>query len=116
MPRHDPTVRMRHMLKHACEARSMAEGRTRSDLDQDRQLCLSLTWLVGMIGEAASHVPPETRAQCPAIPWKAIVAMRHRFIHGYDVIDYDLLWEAVVLHVPPLIAELERILGLEEEA
>jgi len=94
----------------------MAEGRTRSDLDTDRPLCLSLTWLVGMVGEAASHVPPEARARCPAIPWKAIVAMRHRLIHGYDVIDYDLLWEAVALHLPPLIAELERILEPEGQA
>jgi uncharacterized protein with HEPN domain len=105
---------MRHMLDHAREARSMAGARERGDLETDRQLCLSLTWLVGMVGEAAAHVPADTRSRWPGIPWRAIVGMRHRLIHGYDVTDPDLLRDTAVLHLPPLMAELERILAAEE--
>jgi len=36
--------------------------------------------------------------------------MRNRLIHGYDVIDYDLLWDTVTHDLPPLIEALRRIL------
>jgi uncharacterized protein with HEPN domain len=39
--------------------------------------------------------------------------MRHRLIHGYEEISFDLLWRAAIESVPPLIAELERILSPE---
>lgn len=44
------------------------------------------------------------------IPWQQIVSMRNRLIHGYDVLDWDLLWNTVVEDIPPLIEELERML------
>jgi len=34
--------------------------------------------------------------------------MRNRLIHGYDVIDYDLLWYTVTADLAGLIAALER--------
>jgi uncharacterized protein with HEPN domain len=52
MPRHESEVRLRHMLDHAGEAVAMARGRTRGDLDKDRQLNLSLVRLLEIVGEA----------------------------------------------------------------
>jgi len=43
---------LRHMLDHAKEAVAMACGRTRTDLDKDRQLNLSLVRLLEIVGEA----------------------------------------------------------------
>ena len=48
------------------------------------------------------------------MPWPQIIGMRNRLVHGYDVIDFDLLWDTMTDDLPPLIAELERI--LEEHA
>ena len=42
MPSHDTNIRLRHMLDAAREAAQMARGKTRSDLDTDRPLNLSL--------------------------------------------------------------------------
>jgi len=36
--------------------------------------------------------------------------MRNRLIHGYDIVDHDIVWSTVSEDLPPLIAELERIL------
>ena len=44
------------------------------------------------------------------IPWVQIVGLRNRLIHGYDNVDFDILWEIVTKDLPPLIAELEKIL------
>ena len=47
------------------------------------------------------------------IPWQEIVGMRNRLIHGHDQVDLDILWDTIEYDLPPLIAELERILGSE---
>jgi len=34
--------------------------------------------------------------------------MRNRLIHGYDEVDYSILWDALTLNLPELLAQLER--------
>jgi len=111
MTRHDDATRLRHMLDHAIEATEMAQGRRRQDLEADRQFRLALTHLVQIVGEAAARVSPEARNQWEAIPWSGIVGLRNRLIHGYDDVDLDILWTIVQDDLPPLIAELRRILS-----
>ena len=72
MTRHDPVVRVRHMLDHARVAAEMVQGRTRSDLDTDRQLSLALMRLMEVVGEAAARVPDDFRQQHPSIPWQDV--------------------------------------------
>ena len=109
MPSHGPDVRLRHMLDAAREAAQMAQGKTREDLDTDRPLNLSLVRLLEIVGEAGSRVPPDERAIHTGIPWMQIVGLRNRLIHGYDNVDFDILWEIITHDRPLLIAELEKI-------
>ena len=111
MSRRDDQVTLRHILEHAREAIEMANSRSRADLDSDRMLELSLTRLVEIVGEAATRTTEEIREAHAAIPWREIVAMRNRLIHGYDSIDKDILWEVVTNDLPPLAAGIEQILG-----
>jgi uncharacterized protein with HEPN domain len=110
MSRHDGDIRLRHMLDHAREAVAMASGKTRRQLDTDRQLNLSLVRLLEIVGEAAGRVPGEDRARHPDIPWAEIVGLRNRLIHGYDSVDFDILWQIVSNDLPPLIEALEKAL------
>lgn len=59
-----------------------------------------------LLGEAATHIPPEQRDACPAIPWRQIVATRNRLIHGYLGIDNDTLWSIIKDDLPGLLVEL----------
>ena len=106
MSQHDPGVALRHMLDHAGEAIAMAAGRTRADLDRDRMLNLALVRLVEIVGEAARRVPEPVRAEYPQIPWKQVTGIRSRLIHGYDAVDFDLLWDTVQLDFPVLLSVL----------
>jgi hypothetical protein len=63
MPRHDIDVRLHHVLDAAREAAQMAQGKARADLDTDRPLNLSLVRLLEIVGEAASRISPDERAQ-----------------------------------------------------
>jgi len=46
----------------------------------------------------------------PEIPWREIIGTRNRLIHGYDAVDYDILWEIVSADFPPLAGQLKPIL------
>jgi len=107
---HDPLVRFRHMLDYAREAVQMAGERTSTELEKNRQLGLALTHLVELIGEAASQVPRDIQPQYPQIPWPKIISTRNRLIHGYDYVDYDILFDTIKNDLPPLIEALANIL------
>ena len=104
-------VRMRHMLDAAKEAVSFMTDRTRSDLDTDSMLALATVRLLEIMGEAANAVTEETRQKNPQIPWRQITGTRNRLIHGYYHVDMEIVWQIVKQDLPPLIANLEKILN-----
>lgn len=106
----DDDTRLRHMHDAAGEAMAFARGKTRQDLDNNRQLALSLLKCIEIVGEAPANVSQETRQRHEDIPWRTIVGMRNRLIHGYFDIDLDRVWGTVTRNLPPLVAKLENIL------
>lgn len=111
MSRHDPLVRVHHMLDHAREAVDMVRERTRHDLETDRMLNLALVRLMEVIGEAAARVPKNFQASHDQIPWRDIADLRNRLIHGYDAINFDILWTIIQDDLPVLIKHLEVIMS-----
>ena len=107
--RKDDEIRLRHMLDAACEALSFAQGRTRSDLDGDRQLVLALVKEIEIVGEAATQTTEHARRELPEIPWGRIVGMRNRLVHAYFDINLDILWRTIQGDLPELIALLEEV-------
>lgn len=107
--RKDDLIRLRHMLDAAREAVMFAKNKTRSSLESNRMLTLSIVKDLEIIGEAASKMTKETREEFPQIPWMNIISMRNRLIHAYFDINLDIVWKTVVEDLPPLIAELEKI-------
>lgn len=105
--RKDDAIRLQHMLDAGREALGFARGRGRSDLNGDRMLVLALVKDIEIIGEAASQVTEETRAQLPGLPWADMIAMRHRLVHAYFEINLDILWQTVQQDLPPLVTALE---------
>jgi uncharacterized protein with HEPN domain len=99
------------MLEAAKEAIDFARNKSRSDLEDDRMLALSIVKSVEIIGEAASKISNETRGKYPEIPWSAIVGMRNRLIHVYFEIDLDRVWDTISDDLPSLIANLEKVLS-----
>ena len=116
MTRRNESIRLRHMFDSARDACEFSQGRTRADLDSDRLFAWAMTHLVEVIGEAASHLSEETRRQHPEIPWSQIVGTRNRLIHGYDQIDFDILWDVLHLDLPPLVEQLKKIVDEDSGA
>lgn len=104
------------MLQAARNALRLAQGRTREDLDTDMALALSLWKLLEIIGEAASRVTPELRAEHGHIPWQLAADTRNRLTHGYDTVDYSVVWSTVTNDLPSLVPSLEAVLRNLEES
>lgn len=103
----DDAIRMRHMLDAAHEAMEFARGRSRSDLNRNRMLVLSLVKAIEIIGEAGFRMSPETRTRIQDVLWEAIIGMRHRLVHAYFDINLDILWRTVTDELPALIDVLK---------
>ncbi len=115
MSRREDEVRLGHMLDHAHEAVELCRARTRPDLDSDRLLNLALVRLIKIVGEAANRVSAQVQSQHPEIPWRQIIGMRNRIVHGYDEVDFDILWSVIQSDLPPLIQRLRATLGKPKE-
>ena len=109
MSRRDPAVALRHMLDHAREVLSMAQGMSEVELVRNRQLSLAVVHLLEIVGEAATRVPREDQAKYPEIAWAQVVGLRNRLIHGYDAVDWDVVCQILNQDLPALVAALERI-------
>lgn len=97
------------MLQYAREARALAADRTTEDFHRDRTLQLALTYLVQIVGEAASRMSPGTRDALPELPWSEMAGMRNRIVHDYANVSYQIVWNVVQNRLDELITALEKI-------
>lgn len=40
-----------------------------------------------------------------------IIGFRNILIHGYDIVDEAIVWQAVIKHLPILVSQVKEILG-----
>lgn len=67
-----------------------------------------------IVGEAAKRLSEETRLRASGVPWKAIAGMRDKLAHHYFGVDLAIVWLVVERDMPPLRAEVGRLLGEAE--
>ena len=109
----DDLVYAGHMLDTARKATSKVVGMTREEYDQDENLRMALAHLIQTLGEAARRISPACQQAHPEIPWKQIIGMRHKVVHDYLHVDYDIVWAVVTADLQPLVAELEKFVPPE---
>lgn len=105
--------RIRHMLEAIERIQSYTAGMTREQLAADQRTLDAVVWNLTILGEAARHVPEDVTDANTEIPWQQIRGTRNRVVHGYDQIDFEIVWEVVQQELSPLIPVLDRILGDE---
>jgi uncharacterized protein with HEPN domain len=110
----DDSIYIRHILDAARKALQFTANRSREDLNKDEMLAISLVHLLEIVGEAANFVSEDFRKQYPHIPWRKMIELRNRLIHGYFDINLDIVWDTVLKDLPPLVSDLEKIIPPEE--
>jgi uncharacterized protein with HEPN domain len=66
-----------------------------------------------VIGEAIGRLSVELRERYPEVPWRQIVAVRHRIVHAYFDLDWQILWDAAGSDIPKLRRQVFHILTTE---
>jgi uncharacterized protein with HEPN domain len=113
MPHRDNQLRLHHMLDAAEELLEFTAGKTYEDLLEDRALQHTSLHCLQIIGEAANAIDRDFRDAHPEIPWRVIIAMRHRLIHGYFDVELSIIWDTITLNIPTLLTHLRSLLSTE---
>lgn len=99
------------MIEAAEAVGAFTSGRQRTDLDTDQMLVFAVARAIEILGEAASKVSPELRADATMVPWSDIVAMGNRLVHAYFDIDLNILWPTAIGDVPSLLPRLRALVA-----
>ncbi len=105
---------VRHMVDEVDYLQRSTTHTTKEDFLSDETLRRAFERSVEILGEAANKLPPEVTERFADIPWRRIIAMRHRVVHAYFGVDYDLLWEVATVNAPALGLQLRALLQGEE--
>ncbi|MCS7158692.1 MAG: DUF86 domain-containing protein [Blastocatellia bacterium] len=106
----DYTLFVQDILAAMDAIEQFVEGMSMEDFCQDDKTASAVIRKFEIIGEAVRHIPLPIRRAYPDIPWKEMAGMRDRLIHGYFGIDYELVWQAIKVHIPQTRRKLQAVL------
>ncbi len=99
------------MLAAARAVASFVAGRTFEQYEADLFFRSAVERQIEIVGEAARGISDAFKDAHSEIPWRPIMAQRHRLAHEYGEIDDRLIWTVATVHVPALIRQLEPLVG-----
>jgi uncharacterized protein with HEPN domain len=89
----------------------LIEGVSYEQFEADFRINFAVIRALEIIGEASKRLPDSLREKYPEIPWKGMAGMRDRIIHGYDNVDYQIVWEVVKKDIPAIKPYVQKILN-----
>jgi uncharacterized protein with HEPN domain len=79
----------------------VARGRDAYDTDEVNRLAAeSILHKIGEVIARLGRNDPDLLVAHPEINWRPMKGMRDKIAHDYDVVDYDLLWNALASRLP----------------
>ncbi len=96
-------------VEHAIEYASKYEERESFENDN---MCVEATvFNLMQIGELAKvSLSEETKDSIKTIPWKQIYGLRNRIVHGYEGVNFSIVWDTIKDDLPKLREEIKALL------
>ncbi|MGL1892246.1 MAG: DUF86 domain-containing protein [Spirochaetaceae bacterium] len=105
----DFKVYLNDILKSMELTQEFIKGLSKDEFKYDEKTQFAVIRCLEIIGEASKRIPDDFRESNKSIPWKAMAGMRDRLIHGYDVVDYEIIWTTVSRTIPTLITSIKDL-------
>ena len=87
------------------------EGKTLVGYSDDRLLRQAVERNLKIVGEAVGRLrrdDPDTASRLSEN--ERIVAFRNVLVHGYDLVDDELVWDTIETKLPVLLSDVEELL------
>jgi uncharacterized protein with HEPN domain len=109
----DPPIRFRleDIAEYARISLDLLGDSSATEVEADMKTHFALIRAVQVVGEAAAKIPDTYRTDHAQIPWRRAINMRNILVHAYRQIDLTIVVMSVREDFPPLIADIERLLG-----
>lgn len=65
-----------------------------------------------VIGEYGNKVSQSTKDRFPEVEWQLMKVARNFYIHAYDNINWERVWETIMVYLPPLKPKIENIISI----
>lgn len=102
------TAGLVHEIKDAiADATNLVSRTDEQRFLDDRILQRAAVSIAIQIGEAASKLDEGLRGLYPSVPWRAVMAMRHKLAHHYVDVDPQVLWDTLTVSLPELFDQLD---------
>jgi uncharacterized protein with HEPN domain len=107
----DPRKLLEDIRRAAELILQFVHGRSLSDYTQDALLRSAVERQFEIIGEAVNRLTKADTALAAQLSGqRQIISFRNILIHGYDIVDHDVVWDVVQNDLPVLKAEVEKLL------
>lgn len=110
--RREPSY-LKDILSACSKIEAIVAGTSEDSFLKDDVLPPAVLHHLTVIGEAVSSLSVELRARYPDVPWRQIIAVRHRIVHAYFELDWQILWDAAIGDIPALRGQVLSILATE---
>ena len=110
--RHEPSF-LKDILLACRKIQAIVAATSEDTFLRDEVLPAAVLHHLTVIGEAISRLSVELRERHPEVPWRQIIAVRHRIVHAYFDLDWQILWDAAISDVPELQRQVLEIIAIE---
>ena len=113
MSAHDADVTLRQIVEVCAKAVELRNTTTWEQFREDWRKQMLGERLVEILGEAVKRLPDDLRNRYPQLPWKQIAGTRDYIAHGYDSVDYEVIWGVLDVEAAKLKEAVLAILAKE---
>ncbi|MCG6147824.1 DUF86 domain-containing protein [Leptospira levettii] len=81
---------------------------------EDNVLKRAFVRSIEIIGEASNKLSDDFKKKYNKPEWRKFSATRNHLIHGYFIVDYEIVWDLVKNKIPILETQINEILQKEK--
>ena len=101
--------RVRHMLSALERISAMSEKLDSLQLQMYEDVTEIILFNLMILGEAANNISKEFAELNPDVDWRGVAGVRHKIVHDYADIDFDIIRDILQNDIPDLCQKIKII-------